>query len=66
MQSGHVIFELSDGFRLFPVKVNNYDDDFSVDLLVKYAKALYYIQLICNKADGRFFRNSMDVFTASR
>ena len=66
MQSGHVIFELSDGSRLFPVKVNNYDDDFSVDLLVKYAKALYYIQLICNKADGRFFRNSMDVFTASR
>ena len=66
MQSGHVIFELSDGSRLFPVKVNNYDNDFSVDLLVKYAKALYYIQLICHKADGRFFRNSMDVFTASR
>ena len=66
MQSGHVIFELSDGSRLFPVKVNNYDDNFSADLLVKYAKALYYIQLMCHKANGRFIRNSIGVFTANR
>lgn len=64
IQSGRVIFELSDGFRLFPVKVNNYDDNFSVELLVMYGKSLYAIQLLCEKADGRFFRNRMLVFTA--
>lgn len=63
-QSGHVIFELSDGFRLFPVKVNNSDNLLSIELLVTYDKALYAIRLVCEKADGRFFRNDRLVFKA--
>lgn len=64
MQNGHVIFELSDEIRLFPVNVNNSEKILSIELLKIYDQELYDVQLAYDKADGRFFRNSMRVFTA--
>ena len=65
MQNGLVIFELSDGIRLFPVDICSYDTHVSIGLHTTYGGALYAIQLVFYKSDGHFIRNNLRVFTQS-
>lgn len=64
MQSGNVIFETSDGFRMFTITVDYNDTHLFVNLLVAYGQKLYSVDLVFKKSDGSVFRNNLKTFTA--
>ena len=64
MQSGNVIFETSDGFRMFTITVDYNDTHLFVNLLVTYGQKLYSVDLAFKKSNGSVFRNNLKTFTA--